>query len=183
MCAARRSAAFALALGLLSACASDTAPIGWLPAPRAVPGEGFGAWAQVRSQSHPQARVTDTDGELLAVDPDSVFVLVADQVAAVPVASLVNVKLTRFVSGAGGLGAWTFVGVLSTVSHGLVLILTAPLWTLVGSIASASESFVPQESVRSTEVAWLRPYARFPQGMPAGLDRASLTRRPIPRRR
>lgn len=174
MCAGRRLAVTAVALGVLSACATATAPVNWLPAPCDVAVQGFGGWAEVRTRLG--APVARTDGELVALDRDTMFVLTATQLVAVPVASVVDVKLTAYRSGSSWLAAWTLLGVLSTASHGLVLILSAPLWVVVGSISTAAESYVPQETERGVAVARLRPFARFPQGMPAELDRASLTR-------
>lgn len=59
---------------------------------------------------------------------------------------------------------WSIAGTVSTLSHGFFAIITAPIWALVGSITSAT-AWSPRLGLASCEVA--RPYARFPQGLPA----------------
>lgn len=75
----------------------------------------------------------------------------------------------------GGFAAWTLLGVLSTVSHGFILVLSAPIWIISGSIAGGVES---RHNILSyPEHSWgeIVIWARFPQGLPPGLDEESLT--------
>lgn len=172
MYGARRTAGVMVGMCLLSGCATHTAPPGWLAPPLEVSAPGYGGWIEVRARNGPGT--THTDGELLAVDRDSVFVLTRAGVASVALGSLDRAKLTAYRSGQGSLAAWTILGVLSTASHGIVLILSAPVWMLVGTGAATAESFVPQQTVRGPWLDRLRAFARFPQGIPADLDRTTL---------
>jgi hypothetical protein len=79
----------------------------------------------------------------------------------VPTALVTVGTLTAYDSQYGALRLWTILGTVSTVSHGFVLVLTAPIWAIAGSTATASASKAPR--VESTDPALLRVYARFPQ--------------------
>jgi hypothetical protein len=75
----------------------------------------------------------------------------------------------------GGYGGWALLGVLSTISHGFFLIFSAPIWIISGSIAASGES---RHVVLSyPEHGWgeIVMWARFPQGLPPGVDEESLT--------
>jgi len=106
-------------------------------------------------------------GELLAVDPVAIWVLESTgEVAWVPRADLLDVKIELYDSAATGTAIWTTIGSLTTPSHGLFLIFTLPMWVGTGTAASigASESnnlVVPLEDIDA-----LYQFARFPQGLP-----------------
>jgi len=59
--------------------------------------------------------------------------------------------------------AWTVLGTLSTLSHGWFLILSVPIWSVVGG---ATTAIVWSPGVRASGCAEIRAYARFPQGLP-----------------
>jgi len=58
---------------------------------------------------------------------------------------------------------WTVVGSVSTLSHGVALIFSLPVWLIAG-IASAATAADPRPRVETCEA--LRPSTRFPQGIP-----------------
>jgi hypothetical protein len=66
------------------------------------------------------------------------------------------------------IGLWTALGALSTVSHGVVAIFTAPTWLLVGTSATIAESSADDADVRAVKYPMLNQFARFPQGLPPG---------------
>jgi hypothetical protein len=164
-----------LAAALASGCAHSPAPAGWLPAADASGSDAFGGWlvAEVgRGRDHRRV-----EGELIAVGADSLFALAADGFEGLPRAAITQATLAGYDIEAGTLAGWTLLGTISTASHGIVLLLTAPLWVLAGTFATNSATHAPL--IRYPSSAWndLTPYARFPQGFPAGLDRATLNRK------
>ena len=185
----RWGAVVALGLAALAGCAGNNAPAGFLASPDETARTAWGGWISLEFASTPEptdprpaARVSRLEGELIAVGEDSVYVLAAGGVTAVSVASVRRATLTAYDSKAGELGAWTLVGTLSTLSHGVGLIISAPLWLATGITATSEQSH--KGRVSGTERrSWedMRPFARFPQGLPPALDHAAL--RPRPRSR
>ncbi len=172
-----------LAVALAAACATNSAPGGFLVSPKEAAASPYGGWIELTvGDGRNERRV---EGELLAVsgEGDSVWVL-RDSAGggggalAVPTASVRRGKLTGYSSNAGEVVSWTLLGVLSTASNGLLLIVTAPLWIVTGTVAASGESIAPER--RTPPLAWpeLALFARFPQGLPPGLPLGALTPKP-----
>jgi hypothetical protein len=123
---------------------------------------------------------TQTDGELIAVNRDSVYVLTTGGLAVIPVRGVAKLNVTGYDAQAAALALWGLAGTLATISHGILLIFSAPVWIITSSIAAAAHSREPREIYPEVALNALRIYARFPQGIPAGLDRRQL--RPKPER-
>ncbi len=175
---ATRRWAVGVGVGLaLVACAGNTAPAGFLVTPRLAQTEAYGGWVELLVTGG--ARV---DGELIAVTADSVWVLGRTAVTVVPVASVRQGKLTTTNAEVGNIAGATGLGVVSTISNGLLLIFTAPLWIIVGTAAGSSQSYAPERRVPPLHWAELNGFARFPQGLPDGVSLASLRPKPTPRR-
>lgn len=157
-----------LAAVLAMACAGNTAPEGFLPTKAQAQTSAYGGWIELEVA---RQRV---EGELLAVTADSVWVLTAQGVRVVPTASVTSGKLTAYQSQASAISGWTVLGVLSTASNGIVLVFTAPLWVITGTVAGSHESRAPVRTVPERRWADLAGFARFPQGMPPGVALRSL---------
>lgn len=157
-------------LAFVSGCFRTTAPRGWLPTAVEAQRDAYGGWIQVDFNTG--VRRNTVHGELIAATSDSVHVLTSDSLVAVPTASVIAGTLTAFDAQHGALRLWTVLGAVSTLSHGFALVLTAPAWAIAGSVATASASKTPR--VESTDPLLLRMYARFPQGLPPGLDARTL---------
>jgi hypothetical protein len=149
-------------------CASTTAPQGWLPDPEDTAAFPYGAWVTVERQEEGKTRAVD--GELIAVRDSSVIVLADGQWMEIPRSGTKKVKATFYKARLWPLSLWSTVGTVSSLSHGFGLLISAPLWILVGTATTASASKEPE--VLFPRVGWekLRPYARFPQGMPPGME-------------
>jgi len=163
---AQRSAAVVAAL-LAAACASNTAPSGFLPSPQDAPASAYGAWIELTLTASSRQRAVE--GELLAVSADTAWVLSHAGAVVLPTTAVARGKLTAWRSGSGAVAGWTALGVVSTISNGLLLIFTAPAWIITGTVAGSSESYAPQGNVPPLRWAELARFARFPQGMPPGL--------------
>lgn len=170
-------------LVLLSGCAGPTAPRGWLPSAREAEQEAFGAWISVEYSDGSSEQVAK--GELIAVGQDSVFVLthepvfapvfeVTQQLIAIPLDQIERGRLAAYDANHSTLAGWAAVGSLSTISHGWFVLASLPVWIIVGSVSTAAQSVAPIEEFPAHSWRDLRKYARFPQGLPEGLDRSTL---------
>ncbi len=166
-------AATAALLAAATGCASTTAPRRFLPPSAGVGANRNGGWIEItRAGRHgPYAPV---EGELIAVGHDSVLVLTAERLVVLRSAEIARAKLTAYDNQWRGIGAWAAAGTVSTLSHGIGLVLTAPIWLLVGIPATSMASYEPQLAWPSRQWAELAAWARFPAGLPPGLDPQTL---------
>ena len=169
---ARAIWAVALAALCLSGCAKSTAPRGWLPRPVVAQKTAHGGWISISMTGDP--RNANHEGELIAIQSDSVFILERGAWLGLPVAQVSKATLTGYDPNTAPLELWTLGGTLSTASHGVGLVLSAPIWILVGSLTTSAQSRNPRMIVTPATWQKARAYARFPQGLPASLDRSSL---------
>ncbi|OZC02180.1 hypothetical protein [Rubricoccus marinus] len=159
---------------LASGCVSSrSSPRGVIPQSSELAAYPMGAWIGLETRD----RVA-IQGELLAVDEESVHVLTTENeylVLAKPFVYKARVEAYRN-EGWKGTSAWAGVGAASTLTHGFFLVFTAPAWALGGMLTSIAESNRGFYDLRDAEVGWrdVAPYARFPAGMPEGLDTSRL---------
>lgn len=154
-----------------AACASNTAPRDWLPTPTQAQTAAYGGWIEL---TYDQPEERRTDGELIAVSAESVWVLSGSQGLVIPTATVKTGKLTAYAAQKGGLTTWATLGTLATISNGGFLIFTAPMWIIGGSLAVGGESRAPER--KNPPLTWveLAPFARFPQGIPQGIEVTAL---------
>jgi hypothetical protein len=169
---------------LLAGCATTTAPRRWLPDAAGAQQEAFGGWITIQYRTD-EPELQRYDGELIAVSLDSVYVLCGDTLQVVPLVIVEKAKVMAYNAHSSTIGAWTFLGCLSTISHGFYAGVTAPLWLLGGGCATVSLSRQPQvvyenpfpgSATVPTLSSWIemQQFARFPFGLPPDLDRKSL---------
>ncbi len=175
---ARSAAVLVLVTVLAAGCAGTRGPSGYLQPAPVTQREAYGGWLTLEFEDG--ARI---DGELIAATSDSVFVLpTAGPLRAVPRAQVHRAVLGAYDAQWGSLGVWTMVGSLATLSHGLILGLSLPVWLIAGPIATGAASRAP--IVKDDHPgAWVRMamFARFPAGLPDGLDRSALRGRVLRR--
>ena len=174
-----KHAALAVAVAALSGCASHAAPPQWLPDARTAANSGWGGWIRVT------VRVDSVDaivgGELIAAHDDTVFVMAPrDSLRAIPHVAIRKAELVEYDPKQGTVSAYAFLGVLSTASHGVVLVLSAPAWMITGAVLT--HVVVNEATTKSVVTKELRPHARFPQGIPPSLDRTKLLPKPFDRK-
>ena len=164
----------------LAGCKSNPDPR--KPSTDDVQRTALGGWLVVTSHQGGQAQ-----GELIAVDATSLTLLTWSKPPAqralytLSIPSIKRAELFRYVSEASGIGVWGGFGTLSTISHGVFLVLTAPLWVITTSIAASTETHHVTLVYPHDSMAELAKWARFPQGMPPGIDpRALVTPMPLP---
>ncbi len=159
---------------LAMACAANPAPEGFLPTRVQAQTMAYGGWIELMVDSANSRKQQRVEGELLAVTADSVWVLSTQGARVIATGSVKEGRLTAYQSQTGAITGWTALGVLSTASNGVVLILTAPLWIITGTIAGINESHAPVRDVPGQRWEDLAAFGRFPQGMPAGVALQSL---------
>jgi hypothetical protein len=126
-----------------------------------------GAWIKLALTQKPSV-----EGELLAVHDGKIYVLTLDGLETVNAHDVESAVLSVYEGKIGGIALHGAFGTLSTLSHGFFLIFTAPIWIISSAVATRVQSGVGYKNISQSRedyqsfVAKLRPYARFPQGLP-----------------
>lgn len=169
----RRLAAWLLLAAGIPGCASSTAPKGWLPEAPEAATFPYGAWVRLQ-QEDDDGHKSIVEGELIAVRDDSIIVLSDGRWTEIGKERVRRVKADFYRPTLWPLTTWSGIGTVSTLSHGIGLIISAPLWIIVGVAATANTSHEPETVYPGVPWGSLRPYARFPQGVPDGLEPGGL---------
>jgi hypothetical protein len=161
-----------LVLYFALSCATSQAPRGFLPTASESQQEAYGGWIVIDVPAGQYA------GELIAISPSEVDVLepIGPRLVRVPMADISKMHLEAYRTQAGKLSLWTALGALSTFGNGVFLIFTAPIFIIVGSISAAYESRAAFLEYPGNEFDQAWKFARFPQGMPPGVDECVLIR-------
>jgi len=176
-----RICAALLAALAAAGCAGTGAPDGWLPEAEESLRDPYGAWVTLEFVRPHDDRLLA--GEFLGVGRDSVYVLAGvgtdGKIYAVPRGLVRQAKIGHYDPRTDQPGGWVAVGALSTLSHGVGLILSLPIWLaagggIVSGHAHTALAHYPQHTWEE-----LRMYARFPQGPPPGLRGLGLHPRPL----
>ncbi len=113
-------------------------------------------------------------GELLAVEPRALVIQSPTGFQRVPIAAIRGWSLAWYEADNGSVLAFNVVGTLSTLSHGLWLVFTAPLlWMIPGTAMARTQSgqgYLDSGDGDVTPLLSLTRYARFPGGLPPGFD-------------
>lgn len=172
MCPRRRLVAVLSAAAVGSACATNSAPDGLLPTPEEARTSSYGGWVELGFQG--EQGVERIDGELIAVSSDSIWILPPtrsspggeNQGRTISADAVIDGQLTAWDARHGQVAGGVLAGVLSTISNGVLLVFTAPIWIIGGSIAASHQSKLPQTRLPPTRWEDLTPFTRFPQGIP-----------------
>ncbi len=162
----------------LVGCATTTAPRRWLPQSSQLQSQAFGGWLQVHQKSKNNQKLF-INGELIAITKDTVYVLTDDKLHTIAASDVTKARLVSYSSQAGSMGGLVALGTLSTLSHGVFLVLTAPLlWGIGGGATAASQSRKPIIDYPKRPLKDFKPFARFPHGIPQHLNRWELSPKP-----
>jgi hypothetical protein len=112
------------------------------------------------------------------VGADSVWILTQREGLVIPTAAVDSGKLFAYAPRTDNITGWTIAGTVSTISNGLFLVFTAPMWIIGGSLAGRSEIRSAQRNHPPLDWVGIAPFARFPQGMPEGVELAALRPKP-----
>jgi hypothetical protein len=166
-----RTRELVMLVALLGACIDNPDPRH--PSLERTERQGYGAFITITTLAG-----QEVSGELISVERSVIRVLRfgAGTGALTWVASTdVKAATVYQYESEGGFGGWALLGVLSTISHGFFLIISAPVWIISGAVAGGTES--RHVVMEYPEHAWgeIVKWARFPQGLPPGLDEEALT--------
>ncbi|MFT3693331.1 MAG: hypothetical protein QM831_09345 [Kofleriaceae bacterium] len=132
-----------------------------LPTAEAMTKNGLGGWIVLH-----RPNVVDLGGELIAMDPTYVYLYDARVHGFwfIPKKDVTAAELYMYTS--SGAAPWVVGNVLTTASHGILLIATLPIISLVdwGFAYSADSSSRLEYPDKSWEQ--LDTWSRFPQGLP-----------------
>lgn len=161
-----------LLCGLLVACGHSEAPQQWKIPVRKLGQHPHGAWADVDLITNGQTGFLS--GELLAIQDEEAVIRRSSDLARVHIACIQRLHLAAFENEYAATVFYGVVGIVTTLSHGVWLVFTAPVWALtttgasVGSARAGTFDFGPGAPRLSGANGW----ARFPAGLPPGfLDR------------
>jgi len=155
-----------------TACASNPDP-----RPRSiefVQRDGHGGWIVVELRGG-----AELSGELISVETAGLQVLTLTPrlgLAFVPKANIVSATLWPWETEYGRPLVWGGLGAASTISHGFLLVLSAPIWVLTATITAGIESRASQLEYPGDGWDQFSIWARFPQGLPAGLTEGDVLR-------
>jgi hypothetical protein len=156
-------------------CAASHAPHNWLPSSKGLAAEPYGGWIFVESGINGGRTFS---GEFIGTTDSSVGILSPDGFKFIPFAEIQYVNLKIHLDDHSDIALWGLVGSLSTLTHGLGLVLTLPVWLITTIASTSAEShnglFTQDfDSNGQQETSWWskhQMYARFPGGIPKGLD-------------
>ena len=160
----RATALAAMVLLGIGACArSSPAPRSWQRSAGEAARSVHGSWIVVETR-----RGSTVGGELLAVDRDYLHVAVPPDVIRVAVGDLAKVRLVRFEGDIDSKLSLGIVGTLSTLTHGVFLVFSAPIWMISTTVATRTESSAGVYDSSPVDLGVLQQFSRFPQGLPPG---------------
>ncbi len=114
---------------------------------------------------------TKVTGELLEATDDHVTLLRGDSLIVIGADEIRRATVTRYENGdiVSALAAWSAFGSAATISHGVWLVMTGPVWGGLSAgaivpVAADQTRFASTE--RRSDLLFLQEYARFPQGLP-----------------
>ncbi|HET8648220.1 MAG TPA: hypothetical protein VFO85_22175, partial [Vicinamibacteria bacterium] len=132
-------------------------------------------------------------GELIAVEPERIWVLGREQAVPVPLNAVREVRVQRHRMTRSRGWAWTAIGALVTGGAlavacgsvegndgcGAVFAAVAGTWVVLGGLPSLALDQSAMMRLTQPTPEQLRPYARYPQGAPPAVDLQAL-RPPAP---
>jgi hypothetical protein len=119
-------------------------------------------------------------GELLAVENDSLYILTYPPSAVVIFSkeelSTMIVAFSLTSDAPNKFSGWTALLCLSTLAHGYFAVFSLPLNLIVGANVAASAAQSTFAALYPDNISWdeLKKFSRFPQGIPEGVNPATL---------
>jgi hypothetical protein len=159
---------------MCASCASMKAPSGTVPTRKGLEKEAYGAWMTLTLDG------SVVSGELIAVDNDSIYVLPENGLQKFATSSVDTAKMVLYRPDTGKYIAWTAVTSVATIANGAFLVITFPITVITGVVTSSVEGDRINFLDRAT-ASWeeMSKFARFPQGLPPGIDLGSLRPRKL----
>ena len=138
--------------------------------------EAFGHQARVRVHDR-----LEYHGELLGCDPVFIFLYLnvdkGNPYTAIPWHDVSEARVNLRTGQPVAYATWAVLGTLSAISHGIFSVFSVPIWLAVGIpsyFVTRSLDHVDGQCIE------LRPYARYPQGIPPAMQAHFLASPPPP---
>jgi len=158
---------FCSILLVLTACMQTPGPGGWVPTIEKAKYEVYGAWTVVNQ------RESRNEGELIAAENSMIYLLTSEGLIQIPVSEITSLTIVPYKENKTA-ALVSILGFVSTLSHGGWLIISAPIWLISGILNARTESASGILNRDTININELKKFARFPQGIPAGIDIQSL---------
>lgn len=157
---------------VVASCRSVKTPAGTVPRRGSLDKDAFGAWMILTKGGKQIA------GEFIASSNDSIYILPDNGLQAHAIAGLDTIRIVMYKTDAGAYAVWTSIASVATVLNGLFAVITLPATLVTGITTSVVEgNRINYLDKGKADWSEMRKYARFPQGLPPGLDRKSLRSR------
>ena len=178
MCRSKVTILLVLSFTLIN-CHPTIAPTRSVPKRNALPIDAYGGWIDIKLvSSSDSVEEKSFQGELIAVEVDSVYILQLDKVQGLAISEVKSAKIIIFNTSMNGYGIWTFLASLLTLSNGAYAVLTLPVTLITGIATTIGEANrINYIDYPQNDVSELRKFARFPQGMPKDINMATLRSR------
>ncbi len=174
-----------LVLILTTGCQSIYVPYQYQTRPAEIETNTFGSWVELEVEMLNDSfnSIHKVSGELLALQYDSMYVLVRDfDVHCLKTSTLKSAKLSTHQNQAGTYGLMTGLFILPNIiataayGYGGFMILAIPTF-LMGSTITLMETGEANilKYPRENTLLDFKKYSRFPQGIPKNLDLKKLT--------
>ena len=164
---------FCILLG--TGCATISAPSGTVPSRKGLATDPYGGWLTATINDTP----AQVQGEFIALNKDSVFVLSGDSLKIIPVSKFNTARIILFNTEANKYSIWTVVLSVATIANGAFATITFPVSLAMG-LTTVHDEARREHFFDFPQRPWseLSKYARFPQGLPEELDRGTLKGKP-----
>ena len=161
---------------LLCNCSTVNAPQGSVTKRNGLATDAFGGWITLSIIGDKGS----IEGELIAVDTGSVFVMSSDKIQIFPKSDISTARIILYKNESNNFLAWTIIGSLATISNGGFLVFTLPI-TLVTGIATISGEKKRINFYDYPGISWdeVSKYARFPQGINNKINISEIKPRPL----
>jgi hypothetical protein len=170
---------FFLGLLLLEGCKTSEIPVAYQLSPNEVKRGITGSWTKIVLRKSELESRSELSGELIAVQADTLFILTETKLEAVSSKSIDEAILQIYTNQAkkmvtitGLIYAPNILGAIGR-SSGAYLVLGIP-WILTGTLVAISEGYDDSNLLvfpAKNPLNDFKKFARFPKGMPAGIDR------------
>ena len=160
---------------LLLNCRTIHAPDNWLPENEEMMENAYGGWIYlwIIDPNDEYAYEPDISGEFISYRNGEITILNYDSIYTIDTNSIAEVVLELVDKNVSTIVVWGFFGTLSTMSHGMYLSFSAPIWIMGTTIAASGESYRDVYEAEYPRKKWwaeVKRFARFPQGIPDEVD-------------
>lgn len=159
-----------------SGCANVKAPSSYLEYADSKRTDVYGSWINVIMPSAKKDSITQS-GELIAVSFDSIYVM-NTTFTVLPINKINKAILINYDSDYREMSGLVALGSLATISNGWFLVFTLPIWVIGGTISTSNRSYEPILEFPEKSFSEFEHYSRFPNGLPANIDRNKIKLKP-----